>query len=61
MKEFLLVSVRSKTSQTSNVYVIEKSSIGDFIASYLTADTVILVDSVDLPDLLKKNCKKTVD
>lgn len=54
MKEFLLVSVRSKTSQTSNVYVIEKSSIGDFIASYLTADTVVLVDSVDLPDLLKK-------
>ena len=61
MKEFLLVSVKSKTSQTSNVYVIEKSSIGDFIASYLTPDTVVLVDSVDLPDLLKKNCKKSVD
>ena len=47
MKEFLLVSVKSKTNQTSNVYVVEKGSIGDFIASNLTADAVILIDSVE--------------
>lgn len=45
--EFLLVSVKSKTDQSSGVYVVEKSSIGAFIASNLTSETVILIDSVD--------------
>lgn len=45
--EFLLVSVKSKTNQSSSVYVVEKSSIGAFIASNLTSDIVILIDSVD--------------
>ena len=47
MKEFLLVSVKSKSSNSANVYVVEKGSIGDFIASKLDPDTVILVDSVE--------------
>lgn len=45
--EFLLVSVKSKTSQSSSVYVVERNSIGAFIASNLTSDTVILIDSVE--------------
>lgn len=47
MKEFLLVSVKSKTNQTSNVYVVEKDFIGDFIAFNLTSNSVILIDSVE--------------
>lgn len=47
MKEFLLVSVKSKSNQSANVYVVEKDSINDFILSHLTSDTVILVDSVE--------------
>lgn len=47
MKEFFLVSVKSKSNNSANVYVVEKDSIGDFIASKLDSDTVILVDSVE--------------
>lgn len=47
MKEFFLVSVKSKTDQTFKVHIIEKGSIGDFIASNLTADVVILIDSAE--------------
>ena len=47
MKEFLLVSVKSKSSNSANVYVVEKESINDFILTHLTSDTVILVDSVE--------------
>lgn len=47
MNEFLLVSVKSKSSNSANVYVVEKDFIGDFITSKLDSDTVILVDSVE--------------
>lgn len=47
MKEFLLVSVKTKSSQSSSVYVVEKDSIGAFIQSHLNSDTIILVDSVE--------------
>lgn len=47
MKDFLLVSVKSKSNNSANVYVVEKDSIGNFIASRLDSDTVILVDSVE--------------
>ena len=45
--EFLLVSVKTKSNQSSSVYVVEKDSIGSFIQSYLNSDTIILVDSVE--------------
>lgn len=47
MKEFLLVSVKSKSNSSSNVYVVEKTSINDFILSHLTSDVVVLIDSVE--------------
>ena len=47
MNDFLLVSVKSKASQSSSVYVVKKDSIGDFIACKLTADTIVLIDSVE--------------
>lgn len=47
MKEFLLVSVKSKSNNSSSVYVVEKDSIGSFIQSHLKSDTVVLVDSVE--------------
>lgn len=46
--EFVLVSVKSKSNQnSSNVYVVEKGSINDFISSNLNSDTIILIDSVE--------------
>lgn len=45
--EFLLVSVKMKSNQSSSVYVVEKDSIGFFIQSHLNSDTIILIDSVD--------------
>lgn len=45
--EFFLVSVKTKSNQSSSVYVVEKDSIGDFIQSHLNSDTIILVDSVE--------------
>lgn len=47
MKEFLLVSVKSKSDNSSKVYVVDKDSIGDFIASNLVLDAIILIDSVE--------------
>lgn len=47
MKEFLLVSVKSKSSNSSSVYVVEKKSINDFILTHLTSDVVLLIDSVE--------------
>jgi hypothetical protein len=47
MKEFLLVSVKSKSGNSSSVYVVEKESINDFILTHLTSDTILLIDSVD--------------
>ena len=45
MKEF--VSIKSKSSNSAIVYVVEKGSIVDFIAFKLDSDTIILVDSVE--------------
>ena len=45
--EFLLVSVKTKSNQSSSVYVVEKDSIGVFIQSHLNSDTIILIDSVE--------------
>lgn len=45
--EFLLVSVKTKSNQSSSVYVVEKDSIGFFIQSHLNLDTIILIDSVE--------------
>lgn len=45
--EFLLVSVKTKSNQSSSVYVVEKDSIGAFVQSHLNSDTIILVDSVE--------------
>ena len=46
--EFVLVSVKSKSNQNSSqVFVVEKSSIGSFISSNLNPDTIILIDSVE--------------
>lgn len=52
MKEnnFLLVSVKSKTSQTQNqgqVYVVSKEDISSFVKKVLDEDTILLVDSVE--------------
>lgn len=44
---FLLVSVKTKSNQSSSVYVVEKDSIGAFVQSHLNSDTIILVDSVE--------------
>ena len=45
--DFLLVSVKTKSNQSSSVYVVEKDSIESFIRSHLNPDTIILIDSVE--------------
>lgn len=52
MKEnsFLLVSVKSKTSQAQNqgqVYAISKEDISSFVEKVLDDDTILLIDSVE--------------
>ena len=52
MKEnnFLLVSVKSKTSQAQNqgqVYVVSKEDISSFVKKVLDEDTILLIDSVE--------------
>lgn len=52
MKEnnFLLVSVKSKTSQAQNqsqVYVVSKEDISSFVKKVLDDDTILLIDSVE--------------
>ena len=52
MKEnkFLLVSVKSKTSESRNqgqVFVVSKEDISSFIKKTLDEDTVLLIDSVE--------------
>lgn len=52
MKEnnFLLVSVKSKTSQPQNqgqVYVVLKDDISSFVKKVLDDDTILLIDSVE--------------
>lgn len=45
--EFLLVSIKTKSDQSSSVYVVKKDTIGLFIQVHLNSDTIILVDSVE--------------
>lgn len=52
MKEnkFLLVSVKSKTSESRNqgqVFVVSKEDISSFIKKTLDEDTILLIDSVE--------------
>ena len=52
MKEnsFLLVSIKSKKSQSQNqgqVYVVSKEDISSFVKKVLDEDTVLLIDSVE--------------
>lgn len=52
MKEnnFLLVSVKSKTSPAQSqgqVYVVSKEDISSFVEKVLDEDTILLVDSVE--------------
>ena len=52
MKEnnFLLVSVKSKTSQAQSqgqVYVVSKDDISSFVEKVLDEDTILLIDSVE--------------
>lgn len=52
MKEnsFLLVSVKSKKSQSQNqgqVYVVSKEDISSFVKKVLDKDTILLIDSVE--------------
>ena len=48
--DFLLVSVKSKTSQAQNqgqVYVVSKDDISSFVKKVLDDDTILLIDSVE--------------
>ena len=52
MKEnsFLLVSVKSKKSQSQTqgqVYVVSKEDISSFVKKVLDEDTILLIDSVE--------------
>ena len=52
MKEnnFLLVSVKSKTSQAQSqgqVYVVSKEDISSFVKKVLDEDSILLIDSVE--------------
>lgn len=52
MKEndFLLVSVKSKTSPAQGqgqVYVVSKDDISSFVKKVLNEDTILLIDSVE--------------
>lgn len=45
---FLLVSVKSKSSQSQNqVYVVSKEDLSSFVNEVLDDDTILLIDSVE--------------
>ena len=47
---FLLVSVKSKTSQAQGqgqVYIVSKDDISSFVKKILDKDTILLIDSVE--------------
>lgn len=47
---FLLVSVKSKKSQTQSqgqVYIVSKDDISSFVKKILDEDTILLIDSVE--------------
>jgi len=46
--EFLLVSVKSKKTQSEGqIYVVRREDLPLFIGMYLSPDNVILVDSIE--------------
>lgn len=50
VNDFLLVSVKSKTSQAQNqgqVYIVSKDDISSFVKKVLDDDTILLIDSVE--------------
>lgn len=47
---FLLVSVKSKKSQTQSqgqVYIVAKEDVSSFVKEILDDDTILLIDSVE--------------
>lgn len=48
VSEFLLVSVKSKSSQSQGkIYVVRKEDLSSFVGVHLTSDSVLLIDSVE--------------
>lgn len=46
--EFVLVSVKSKNSQSQGqIYVVRRNDISSFIETKLSSDNILLIDSVD--------------
>ena len=46
--EFVLVSVKPKNSQSQGqIYVVRRKDISTFVATKLSLDNVLLIDSID--------------
>lgn len=46
--EFLLVSVKSKDSQSQGqIYVVRRKDLSSFVETKLSSDNVLLIDSID--------------
>ena len=46
--EFVLVSVKPKNSQSQGqIYVVRRKDISSFVATKLSLDNVLLIDSID--------------
>ena len=46
--EFVLVSVKSKNSQSQGrIYVVRREDISSFVEMNLSSDNVLLIDSID--------------
>lgn len=46
--EFVLVSVKSKSSQSQGqIFVVRRKDISSFVEEKLSSDNVLLIDSID--------------
>lgn len=46
--EFVLVSVKSKNSQSQGqIYIVRRKDISSFVEVNLSSDNVLLIDSID--------------
>ena len=46
--EFVLVSVKSKNSQSQGqIFVVRREDISSFVETKLSSDNVLLIDSID--------------
>lgn len=46
--EFLLVSVKSKNSQSQGrIYVVRREDLSSFVEANLSSDSVLLIDSIE--------------